>query len=253
MLLNERQRHIYEVIKKHKTVSNRTLLESIDMSESTLRRDLSLLEKQGLIHRTHGHSMILESSSKELSIVDRVKSHVKEKNSIGITCANLLSNDESYFIDSSTTAGYVLPHLQHYQNITMITNGLNNAAILAHTPNIRVYIPAGIIYTNTNSVLGIDTSNYIKRFNCHAFIFSCGGISLKSGITEVSLEQSLVKREMLNHSKLHILLVDHSKFDKTFLCQTCNFDVIDIIITNKKPSIDYIQAFEKAHIQLILS
>ena len=134
-----------------------------------------------------------------------------------------------------------------------MTNGLNNAAILTNSSNVRVYLPGGIIYNNTNSVLGIDTVTYIKNFNCNAFIFSCGGISLSAGITEASLEQALVKREMLNHSKLHILLVDHTKFDKIYLCQTCDFSDIDYVITNKKPSDDYINAFKKSGTTLMVS
>lgn len=253
MILNERQKKIFEIIKKEKAMSNRTLIKKLFISESTLRRDLSLMEKQGIIYRTHGHTMLIESSSEESSILVRVNKQVKEKNSIAVKCATLLSKDESYFIDSSSTAGYVLPHLDQYPNVTVVTNGLNNAAILTRDTSVKVYLPGGNIYSNTNSVLGIDTIEYIKRFNCNAFIFSCGGISLSSGITEASLEQALVKREMLNHSKIHILLVDHTKFDQIFLCKTCDFEDVDYIITNKMPSDEYIQAFKTAGISLLIA
>jgi len=253
MLLNERQQKIFNILKKEKSVSVKSLLNTLYVSDSTLRRDLTLMQKQGIIYRTHGHAMLIDPSSNESSILVRVKTRVKEKTMMAIACSKLLANDDSYFIDSSSTAGYVLPHLEQYQNVTVVTNGLNNAAILTNTPNVKVYLPGGIIYNNTNSVLGIDTSDYIKRFNCSAFIFSCGGISLKAGITEVSLEQALVKREMLHHSKSHILLVDSSKFDKTYLCQTASFDSIDYIITDKVPSKAYQDLFNQARIKLIIA
>jgi DeoR family fructose operon transcriptional repressor len=253
MILNERQQKIFDILKKEKSISVKSLLNRLFVSDSTLRRDLTLMQNQGIIYRTHGHAMLLDPTSSESSILVRVKTRVKEKNAIAIACSKLLANDDSYFIDSSSTAGYVLPHLEQYQNVTVVTNGLNNAAILTNTPNVKVYLPGGIIYSNTNSVLGIDTSDYIKRFNCNAFIFSCGGISLKAGVTEVSLEQALIKREMLHQSKTHILLVDSSKFDKTYLCQTANFEALNYIVTDKMPTKAYRDAFEQANVKLIIA
>lgn len=125
--------------------------------------------------------------------------------------------------------------------------------MLTQQTNVRVYLPGGIVYRNTNSILGIDTTNYIKGFNCNAFIFSCGGISVDSGITEASLEQSLVKREMLDHSKIHILLVDHTKFGKINLCKSCDFKDIDYIITDKMPPNDYVQAFDRFGVKLVIA
>lgn len=253
MILNERQKKIFEIIKKEKTISNKSLQSKLFISESTLRRDLNEMSRQGIIHRTHGHSTLIDSSSRESSILVRVQTQVKEKNSIAVKCATLLGKNESYFVDSSSTAGYLLPLLDNIPNVTVVTNGLNNAAILTQFPTVRVYLPGGIIYNNTNSVLGIDTVDYIKKFNCNAFIFSCGGLSLTSGITEASLEQALVKREMLNHSKVHILLADHTKFDKVFLCQSCEFKDLDYVITDKMPSDAYIEAFKKSGTTLLIS
>jgi DeoR family transcriptional regulator, carbon catabolite repression regulator len=253
MLINERQRKILEILKKEKSVSTKNLMQRLYISESTLRRYLTQMEKQGIIHRTHGHAILIESSSLESSLQVRMQTQVKEKGQIAFKAMDYLRKDESYFVDSSSTVGYLLPFMSNYNNITVITNGLNNAAILTQKTNVRVYLPGGIVYRNTNSILGIETINYIKTFNCNAFIFSCGGISLDSGVTEASLEQSLVKREMLEHSKVHILLVDHTKFDKIFLCKTTEFKDIDYIITNKMPSQAYVQAFEKAGTRLIIA
>lgn len=253
MILNDRQRKIFDIVKKEKTVSNRYLISKLFISESTLRRDLTYLEKQGILYRTHGSAILVESSSLESSIYVRVQTQVKEKNKIAEKCLDYINKNESYFFDSSSTAGYVLPYLGNYQNITVVTNGLNNAAILTQKTDVRVYLPGGIVYRNTNSILGIDTTNYIKGFNCNAFIFSCGGISIDSGITEASLEQSLVKQEMLRHSKIHILLVDNTKFGKINLCQSCIFEDIDYIITDKMPSNDYLQTFDKYGIKLIIA
>jgi DeoR family transcriptional regulator, carbon catabolite repression regulator len=253
MILNDRQSKILEILKKEKSISTHELMKRLFVSESTLRRDLTFLSKQGIIYRTHGSAIFAESSSLESSIHVRVQSQVKEKGQIALKCLDYIHKNESYFVDSSSTVGYVLPFLDNYQNITVVTNGLNNASILTQKTNVKVYLAGGIVYKNTNSILGIDTVNYIKRFNCNAFIFSCGGISIDSGISEANLEQALVKREMLDNSKVHILLADHTKFGVNNLCQYCDFKDIDIIITNKMPSPEFLQIFEQHHVQLIIA
>ena len=95
-------------------------------------------------------------------------------------------------------------------------------------------LPPGEVSYKTSSILGIETIDFIKQFNCSTFIFSCSGISI-FGVSEANHRQNLIKKEMLDHSKVHILLVDHTKFDKIFLSQTCTFDEIDYIITDKLP------------------
>lgn len=253
MFLNDRQRKIFEILKKEKTITTRSLMDKLYVSESTLRRDLTFLAKQGIVYRTHGNAALIESSSVESSIHVRVQTQVKEKSAIALKCLEYINKDESYFIDSSSTVGYVLPFLDNYQNITVVTNGLNNSSILTRKTNVRVYLTGGIVYRNTNSILGIDTVNYIKRFNCNAFIFSCGGISIDSGITEANLEQALVKQAMLNHSKIHILLVDHKKFGATNLCKSCGFEDIDYVITDRMPPTEFIQIFKQHNVKLIIA
>lgn len=255
MILNDRQKKIFEIIKKEKSVPNKLIQMQLYISESTLRRDLIKLEQNGVIVRTHGNSSLIESSSTESSILVRVQTRIKEKHQIALSCLPLLSKNESYFVDSSSTAGYVLSLMTGLHNITIITNGLHNASLATSNPNVnaQVHLPGGNIYSNTNSILGATTVEYIKNFNCNAFIFSCGGISLSSGITEASLEQSLVKKQMLKNSKIHILLADQTKFDKIFLCTSCDFEDIDYIITDKTPNEHYIEAFNKAGVELIIA
>lgn len=247
----DRQSIIYDYIKKAKSVSTKELREHFFISESTLRRDLTKMEQKGLIQRTHGHASIIESYTKESALSIRINTNVKEKIIIASLAERFIKSNQSLFIDSSSTVGYVLPSFEKHANITTITNGLNNASILTHVPSVKTHILGGTVYSNTNSVLGIDTIEHIKNFNCDVFIFSCAGISLKSGITEASFEQALVKSEMLKNSKKHILLVDSSKFDRIFLYTSCTFENIDVIITDKKPSDEYVEFFDNCKITLI--
>jgi DeoR family fructose operon transcriptional repressor len=252
MLISERHQKILSILQTEKTISIQKLVKVLYVSEATLRRDLTKMEQQGLLQRTYGGATIIESSSKESSILIREQTQIKEKRKIAIKCLDILKDNYSYFIDSSSTVGHLLYHLNNFKDLTVITNGLNNAIILTQTTKANVFLTSGMVYTKTNSILGIDTIEYIRKFNCNSFLFSCSGIS-PEGITEANFEQSLVKKEMLKHSKEHILLVDHTKFNKIFLCRNCGFEDIDYIITDEVPEQEYIDLFNQNNVKLIIA
>lgn len=252
MLSHKRHQKIMSILNDKKSVSNHLLLDSLFVSEATLRRDLSKLESLGLITRTHGFTHLKEASNIESSLIARSQKNVKEKKRIAQKCLDYLNNNSSIFIDSSSTVGYLLPILSNYRDLTFITNGISNALILSQANvDFKLHITPGVFNHFTNSLLGIDTVEYIKNFHCEYSIFSCGGLS-PYGITEANHEQSLIKREMLKRSKTHILLVDNTKFNHIYMSQTCDFNDIDIIITDKEPDKKYIDIFKTYNCQLIV-
>jgi len=252
MLISERHQKIMDILQKEKAASIKKLMAALFISEATLRRDLTKMEQKGLIKRTYGGATIIESIANESSILVREQKQIKEKRKIAVHALNLIKDNNSYFVDSSSTVGHLLYRFNNFKDITVITNGLNNAAILMQTSSAHVYITPGMVNTKTNSILGADTIEYINKFNCNAFLFSCGGITLE-GITEANPEQSLVKREMLKKSQLHILLADYTKFNKIFLCRSCGFEDIDYLITDRIPNHKFQDILAKADVRLIIA
>jgi DeoR/GlpR family transcriptional regulator of sugar metabolism len=253
MLITERHQKIMALLQKEKTISTKKLRELLYVSEATLRRDLKEMEQRGLLQRTYGGATIVESPTREASIIIREQKQIREKRRIAVKCLEFINDHNSYFIDSSSTVSFILYNLDNFQDITFITNGLRNASILADAANVNLYLTGGKFNAQTNSIVGSDTVEYIKNFNCHAFFFSCSGISLNAGITEANVEQKEVKREMLKRSKIHILLADHTKFNKIFLCRNCGFEDIDYLITDELPDQAYLELFEKTKTKVIVA
>jgi DeoR/GlpR family transcriptional regulator of sugar metabolism len=253
LLTHERHKKIVDIVNAKQSVSNKELLSMLFVSEATLRRDLTSLELKGLITRTHGGASIKEATNSESSILIRSQKNIKEKKLIAQKCLDYIHNNDSIFIDSSSTVGNLLPLLSSFKDLTLITNGVSNALILSNTQvQASLHLTPGIFNINTNSVLGIDTIDYIKQYHCNLSIFSCGGIS-PYGITEANHEQSLIKREMMKRSKLHILLADHTKFEKIFMSQTCDFSDIDVLITDQVPTKEYLDLFETSECSVIIA
>ena len=234
-------------------MSNAELLKVLFVSEATLRRDLTKMEQQGYLQRTHGGVILQESLTVESPLTIRTQAQIKEKNRIAQKALGLLNSDTSYFFDSSSTVGQLIPLLNALDNLTIVTNGLSNAQLIStKTTKTKLYIAPGEVAYKTSSILGVETVDFIKQFNCNTFIFSCSGISL-FGVSEANHKQSLIKKEMLNNSKIHILLADHSKFNKIYLSQTCQFDEIDYLITDKLPDQGYIDLFKQTNTKLVIA
>lgn len=253
MLLNERHQKILNIVGEKASISSQALAEMLYVSPATIRRDLSYLHNKGLIKKSHGFAHSVFSTQVEYTNLLRAQSQVTEKKKIAEKCIDFLRDEFTYFIDSSTTVSYVIPYLSRFSNITVITNGLDTANQLSYFTQFHLFLVGGAISFSTNSTVGSDTVEYIKNFHSNIFLFSCNSISANGGVMEASFEQMRAKSAMLTNSKMHILLVDHTKFDKLSPYTTCGLNEIDILITDKMPSQDYIDAFDKYNVKLIVT
>lgn len=251
MIINERHQRIMEIVKKEKHISTKKLVSLLFISEATLRRDLVRMEKDGLIKRSFG-GVSLPDPLTDLSIHVRSQENITEKRKIAVKCLDIIKENSTYFIDSSSTVGVLLDYFDRFENITIVTNGIDNAKILANNKMPNIYMAPGMVNYRTNSIIGSDAISYVNSFNCQYAIISCSGINL-NGPNEANFEQTLIKKAMLKNASIIILLVDSSKFDKIFLSKISSFEDIDYIITDKLPPQEYIEAFEDSNTKLIVA
>ena len=247
----ERQNKIIELLKANKSMSVRKLTEVVYASPATIRRDLDYLEKRGLIKRTFGGAIIQESTHEESPLLIREQINVRSKRYMGEKCAEFISSNQSLFLDGSSTVYNLLPFLNDFRFLSIITNGLNLALLLSQTTNFHIILIGGSIQAKSNSTLGPLSQEGLAKLRCDLAICSCTGIDIKKGVMETSIEQSEVKREMMKNSEVKILLCDKSKFGKSYLSKTCDVQDYNIIITDDKPAQEFIDFCAKHNVKLI--
>jgi DeoR family fructose operon transcriptional repressor len=250
MLTLERQEQIMNILREKKTVTVRELSETLFASGSTIRRDLAELENAGLLRRSHGGAVLFEASSDEASARVREQQNRREKKIIGELGASLLTAGSSLFLDSSSTAGAMIPYLDGISDLTVITNGLRNALLLAENPELRVVIACGTVRPNSGSLYGADTLSYLSGLHPRFCFLSCGGLSA-SGITESTFEQGTLKRQMLHGSETRVLLCDSSKFGKNCLYRIGALSEIDVLVCNERPPEELAAALEQNGVQIL--
>jgi Transcriptional regulators of sugar metabolism len=251
MLSVERKFKIAEVVGKNGGVKTSDLSDMFNVSEMTILRDLEMLEQQGILKRVYGGAVNMKNPIKELSIILRKQINTKEKNIIAEKAAKLISNGESIFLDSSTTAFALSKKLSAKTGLTVITNGLDLLNELKNNSNINLFCPGGELQLNTMSFIGSSAEDYLKDLYADKAFISASGISLQSGITVENATQAAIKKIMLKNSLSRIVLVDSSKFDVVRLSRVCALEDASTIVTDRKPDDKFLEVFEKNNIEVV--
>lgn len=252
MLSLERQNEILDILNHEKSATVEYLAKELFVSGATIRRDLRIMEQQGLIRRSHGGAVLFKSSSSEESaFILREQENIPAKRIIASLAVGLIKSGQSVFMDSSSTTGAVIPLLNRFKYLTVTTTGLRNALLLSQTNSVKIYIAGGLVTNHSNSMTGTDTMDYISRIHADIAIISCMGVDVNVGFTDASIEQAKLKQQMRKNSSTVVMLCDSTKFGKTFMCADFSFDQIDYLVTDKKPSEKFIKIISDSGCKLI--
>lgn len=251
MFTLERQNEIMTILKKNKFSSINELAKHFYISTASIRRDLEKLEQQGLVKRTYGGVMLVEGVHAEIPLVVREAEQKNAKTKIAQAAAALISNQDTVFLDSSTTTCQICCFLEGRSNLTVITNGIRAISALAEYNNIAVYGISGKLRHHSLSMVGSQAENFARDFWASKLFFSCTGLSINHGAMDYSDAEAEMRKTMMKVCQQKILLVDHTKFERSAFYRICSFADIDIVITDKKPSAQWEQLFLQNNIKLI--
>ncbi len=205
-----RQEKILDILSFNEIVSADTLMSTLNISISTLRRDLSKLEKKNKIVLLHGGGVRLAQKATELSINTKLELNKDAKELIAKKAASFIEDGDVIFIDPSSTTYRMIPYLID-KNITVVTNSiLHINQLIAY--DITSIIIGGTIKTTTNSCIGPIAEANLKEFNFNKCFLGANGLTIKSGITNHDINEKVVKTLAINNSIQPYFLLDSSKY-----------------------------------------
>lgn len=227
----ERKEKILEILKVKKSCSVSELASLLHFSEATIRRDLIELDKAMKIHKTFGGAVILEKFNFEFPMSIRRKENEEAKQNICKAASSLINDDMTIFMAASSTVEYLLPYLNKFKGLTIITNS-PEIPLKISNPNITVYSTGGKLLHHSNEYAGEFATNMIKQINADLLFFSARGLSLDGRLTQTPYDT--VQQQMIKNAVKTCLLIDSSKTDKLFEFTFAHIDDIDVIVTDKK-------------------
>ena len=226
----ERQTEILNILEKNKSISVSKLSEILYVSAPTVRRDLTILERQGRVLRTHGGVVLKQTAEKEIPLILREDQNSSSKKIIAQKAIQHINNGDVIFLDASSTVAHMIPYLKNFKDIVVVTNSPQTSIRLGNE-NIKNYCTGGLLLLHSIAYVGSDAEKFISNINANIFFFSSRGYVENENITDSSIEESAIKKAMLKNSEKSFYLCDNSKKNKKYIYNICNTKDVTEIIT----------------------
>jgi len=230
--LNERHTCILEILRKQSSVSVSSLASQLNVSEVTIRKDLSYLESLNLLYRAHGCAILINPYINDRHVNEKEKINTEKKRAIGIQAASLISDNDSIIIASGTTVLSLAREIKNKNHLTVVTAAVNVSSILSRDKNIDVIQLGGILRSSSVSVVGPFAERMMENFSCSKLFIGIDGFDIEFGLTTTNLMEANLNRIMMKAAQKIIVLADSSKFGLRGFSKICDITEIDQIITD---------------------
>jgi DeoR family transcriptional regulator of aga operon len=228
----DRRAEIMKQLEQEEQVNVLELSRQFNVSEVTIRKDLSHLEKKNILIRSRGGAMKRSMLNIDLSIYDRRRQNIKLKAAIGAAAAGMINNGETILLDTGTTVMELARNLPKKIEITVITNSIDITFRLAEFPNIRVIMPGGILRRNSLALVGEQTAESLRNFYCDKYFLSADGVDVEKGMLTTNIEEAALARINIKNSQKVFALIDSSKFQSKGITAIAPLAQIDTLITD---------------------
>ena len=231
MLPFDRQQRILKILEESGHVSIHRLAQLVHVSEPTMRRDLTQMEKQGLIRRTYGGAM-LPDETQYAPIALRKNDNAAAKKKIAYEAVSLVHKGNVIFLDCSSTVQNMVDFFTENQEITVITNSITACQQLMDL-NISTYCVGGLVESRDGAMRGKYAEEFIRNVHIDLAFFSCSSLSSDGQLgghheSAVSFLQLLLKQ-----SSRRIFLCTHTKLSRSCMHTICTLRDVDAVICDQ--------------------
>ena len=218
MLAEERFAKILDLLAEKRSATVQELCEALNASESTVRRDLTELDRLGKLNKVHGGATLPDSQflADELTMDAKQALAIAEKRDIARAAAMLILPQDFIYIDAGTTTLALVQALSgsaleaHY-----VTNGIAHARLLVQK-GCKVFVPGGMLRPNTEAIVGAAAVASLQAYNFNKAFLGANGVDLQAGFTTPDPEEAAVKATAVRHARESWFLVDSTKFARVY-------------------------------------
>ncbi|OCG03918.1 DeoR/GlpR family DNA-binding transcription regulator [Gilliamella sp. wkB112] len=244
MLMLERQQMIVQLLSQQNSLTVNDMAKLCSVSKETLRRDLKVLEKKGLICRSHGGAMLATSVSHEPVVTpilndrsnsfrQRILVNAEIKTRIARKALQFVNTADRIALDSSSSCWFLARQLPNV-DMTVITHSINVVQTLAAKSQIQIFVLGGAYFAKNEDMVGTLTEKMLTDFTIDTLFISCDGLDFDNGLSDNNEYHARLKKQMILAARKIIVLADGSKFNHNAFAKICNLGDIDVLITDKK-------------------
>lgn len=251
--------HIMKVLLRAGEITVQELADEVGASSPSIRRDLSRLEKRGLILRTHGGAALVEPLLYEpfrhdTSFQSRERRAAEAKRRIGLAAAELVGETDVIGLTAGTTTTQVGRSLRHRKGISVVTNALNIGMELCNQPSIKTMLTGGTLaWAWTFALAGKPALDFLRDVHLDKAFIAVTGFDLQHGVTTLESDEAAVSLAMLRKAREVIVVADSSKIGHAGPAQICSIGQIHILVTDAGLPEDVRQEIEARGIRVIIA
>jgi DeoR family fructose operon transcriptional repressor len=235
MYAEERQQAIAQLVADRGSVSVAELATAFVVTTETVRRDLSLLERAGLVRRVHGGAVPAGAlASLESALTERDAANTRQKDQIArAALAQLPPGEATILIDAGSSTSRLAALLPTDRQVVVITHAVPVAARLAGLPHVSLHLLPGRVRPSTQAAVGADTVAALQRLRADIAFIGTNGISVGHGFSTPDLEEAATKRALVQAAHRTVVLADASKFGTETAQRFAALDEIDVVVTDQ--------------------
>lgn len=217
------------------------------VSANTIRTDLSALDARGLLRRVRGGAVAVDRADPgSHSFAARSRSSLVEKQHMARWAAALVQDGEAVILDASTSAFRVATLMRERRHLTVVTNGLQAALLLAQEPTNKVILAANSVRSDGNALVGDLNPDLLSGFRANMCFVSCSAISVDEDLTEADVDEAALKAQLVKLARQVIALVDHTKFERTGAFRFAGLSQIDRLVLDEAVPREQLAALRRA-------
>ncbi|MEI6685700.1 MAG: DeoR/GlpR family DNA-binding transcription regulator [Planctomycetota bacterium] len=232
MIAEERRQRVLDLVSTKGFATLADLALEIQVSESTVRRDLEFWHQQGNLKRTHGGAIFVGDGSSFPALEERIDAQLEEKRAIARAAVSRICDGDTVLLDGGTTT-LEAARLLLGRSIQVVTNSLPIAALLAGSRETDLVLLGGYIYPKTGVALGPFTVRMMQDLHVHQTLLSVSGLT-ERGLFNSNLLLVETERAMMRCADEVVLLADHTKVGRPALAFLCEWSEIDLLVIDRK-------------------
>lgn len=248
----QRREMIVRRLRRQQTLSVVELTKIFNCSHMTVRRDIAILEQEGLVFSVPGGVRLASQLYSEPSHQNRVIIEQDQKQRMAASAAGLIKPGMSLYLDAGTTTLCLVPHIINQTGITVITNDFSILMALAGAKQVKVIHTGGVLDHDNIASVGTLAADTLRNLATDIAFISSSSWDLQRGITTPSETKIEVKKAAMNSASQVVLMATSSKYGTFGMYRIAGLEQFDSIISDSALTDDAAAGIRKSGVELIL-
>lgn len=258
MYAEERRRQIASQTAVEGRVNVTELARRFDVTAETIRRDLAVLDKEGIVHRVHGGAVATQSfQTTELSLDARLRSAPTAKSAIARAALEFLPEPPGgMFLDAGTTVTALADLISdsgQANQWSIVTNSLPIALNLTNKGLSEIQLLGGSVRAITQAVVGDTALRTLALMRADVAFIGTNALTLDHGLSTADAQEAAIKSAMVTNARRVVVLCDSSKIGNDYLVSFASIDDIDVVITDATAPESFVRALREHNVQVVLA